>query len=277
LGCQHHAKAKAGCAFERTSCWQVHLFWKLSNDKIDSDLCKSAIDGGSHFVHKHLAINSGLTNPFKNRKSYMKHNKTFALILAGMTVGLTSQAGTVLPANITNNFAPTYTTADGLLTMEAFSDSASTVPLNLGKGGNYIGVGNASALSGTDTMQLQFAPGVGLTGFGTVWTRAVITVSGFVSDPGLNVGSDPNVISKSYSSGIMTLDLNWDGGTIYDFTLSNPDASAGQLLTISLDYATSPQVAFSELDYGPVPEPSVAALGLLGGLAAFASARRFRR
>jgi hypothetical protein len=73
------------------------------------------------------------------------------------------------------------------------------------------------------------------------------------------------------------LDLNWDGGTIYDFTLSNPDASAGQLLTISLDYPTSPQVAFSELDYGPVPEPSVAALGLLGGLAAFASARRFRR
>ena len=213
--------------------------------------------------------------PFKQTE-HVKHSKILALILAGMTVGLTSQAGTVLPANIINNSSPIFTTADGLLTLKAYSDSASTIPMNLGKGGNYIGTGNAGAMSGHQTMTLQFAPGVGLTGFGTIWTRADITISGFVSDPGLNVGSDPNVISDSYNSGVLTLNLNWDAGTIYHFSLSDPNASAGQLLNISLDYATGPQVAFSELDYALVPEPSVAALGLLGGLAAFASARRFR-
>lgn len=206
----------------------------------------------------------------------MKHSKILALILAGMTMGLTSQAGTVLPANITNNFAPTYTTADGLLTLEAFSDSASTIPMNLGTGGNYIGTGNGGAMSGTQTMTVQLAPGVEWTGFGDIWTRAVVTISGFTSDPGLNVGSNPGIIANSYSGGVVTLNLNWNAGSIRNYTFDNPVASAGQLLNISLDYATTPQIAFTELDYAPVPEPSVAALGLLSGLAAFASARRFR-
>jgi hypothetical protein len=126
-------------------------------------------------------------------------------------------------------------------------------------------------------MKLQFAPGVGLTGFGSIWTRAVITITGFLSDPGLNVGSDPFVNSYGYNSGALTLDLAWDNGTEYDFSLSNPSASAGQSLTISLDYATAPQWAITKLDYAPVPEPSVAALGLLGGLAALGLTRRFRR
>jgi hypothetical protein len=92
----------------------------------------------------------------------------------------------------------------------------------------------------------------------------------------LNVGSNPGIIANSYSGGVVTLNLNWNAGSIRNYTFDNPVASAGQLLNISLDYATTPQIAFTELDYAAVPEPSVAALGLLGGLAAFASARRFR-
>lgn len=205
----------------------------------------------------------------------MKHNKILALILAGMTVGLTTQAGTVLPANITNNVSPIFITADGLLTLRAYSDSASTIPMNLGTGGNYIGTGNAGAMSGTQTMTVQLAPGVEWTGFGDTWTRAVVTIAGFTSDPGLDLGLNPGIISNSYSNGVVTLNLNWNAGGIRNYTFDNPVASAGQLLNISLDYATTPQIAFTEFDY-MVPEPSVAALGLLGGLAAFGSVRRFR-
>jgi hypothetical protein len=224
-----------------------------------------------------LCIN--LLSSFKKRfkqTEHMNHNKTLALILAGMTVGFTTQAGTVWPADIVNNSSPIFTTADGLLTLKAYSDSASTMPLNLGTGGNYIGTGNHSAMSGTQTMTVQLAPGIDWTGFGDTWTRAFVTISGFTSDPGLNVGANPAIISNSYSDGVVSLNLNWNSGGIRHYTFDNPAASAGQLLTISLDYATGPQVAFTEFDYAPVPEPSVAALGLLGGLAAFASARRFR-
>jgi hypothetical protein len=206
----------------------------------------------------------------------MKHSKILTLILAGMTVGLTTQAGTVWPADVVNNSSPIFTTADGLLTLEAYSDSASTIPMNLGTGGNYIGTGNHGALSGTQTMTVQLAPGVEWTGFGDTWTRAVVTIAGFTADPGLNVGSNPGIISDSYSGGVVTLNLNWNGGSIRNYTFDNPVASEGQLLNISLDYATGPQIAFTEFDYALVPEPSVAALGLLGGLAAFASVRRFR-
>jgi hypothetical protein len=138
-------------------------------------------------------------------------------------------------------------------------------------------VGPNDALDGTETIKLQFASGAGLAGFGDIWTRAVISISGFVSDPGLNIGSNPGVNSFSYSSGVLTLDLGWNGGGARDFTLADPSASAGQLLTVNLDYATSPQWAITHLDYAPVPEPSIAAVLLLGGGMIWARARGCRR
>jgi len=208
----------------------------------------------------------------------MKLNKNLILIIAGITVGITGQAQTILPGDISSGVSPTFTTADAFVTLHGYSDSASTVPSDFysAGAGNYFGVNPNNSMNGTDTMTMQFAPGVGLSGFGAIWTRAVISISGFTSDPELNVGSDPNVISSGYSGGVLTLSLNWDSGTPYSFTLANPGASAGQLLTASLDYATAPQWAITEISYAPVPEPSTTAMSLLG-LAALGLARRFRR
>jgi hypothetical protein len=211
------------------------------------------------------------------RNCLMNHPRTCLLTLSALLVGLTSPAASLLPSTITDNVSPTFTTADGLLTIEGFSDSASTVPANLrtAGGATYFGVEANGAFQNADTLKLQLAPGVGFTGFGDIWTRAVISISGFVSDPGLTpVGSPAGILSSGYSAGVLTLSLDWNGGTPRDFTLSNPSASAGQTLFASLDYATAPQWAVTHLDYSAVPEPGSAALLALGGFMAALAARR---
>jgi hypothetical protein len=210
----------------------------------------------------------------------MKALRTFLITLATLGLGLTGQAASILPPMIPNNVSPTFTTGDGLFTINGFSDSTSTIPTNLRTGGSpsYFGVEASGALDNTDTMKLQFGPGVGFTGFGDIWTRAVITISGFVSNPGLTpVGSPAGILSSGYSAGVLTLSLDWNGGTPRDFTLSDPGASAGQTLALSLDYATAPQWAITHLDYTVVPEPGSVALLALGGVTALLAARRFRR
>jgi hypothetical protein len=210
----------------------------------------------------------------------MKELRTFLMTLAAVGLSLATQGQSILPAMIPNNVSPTFTTGDGLFTIQGFSDSASTTPKNLTTAGGpgYFGVEANGALDNTDTMKLQFAPGVGFSGFGDIWTRAVITISGFVSDPGLTpVGSPAGILSSGYSAGVLTLSLNWNGGTPRDFALSAPGASAGQTLTVSMDYATTPQWAITHLDYAAVPEPGTVALVALGGVTALLAARRFRR
>lgn len=196
----------------------------------------------------------------------MKTIRIIAIVLAGIAASLPTQAASVVSGDITSNVSPTFTTADTYLTLNGYSDSASTVPANLYTDGpaTWFGVGSGSALSGTETMTLQLAPGYGLTGFGDIYTRAVITISGFVSDPGLNVGANPGVLGSSYSAGTLMLDLNWNGGGARDFILADVSASAGQLLTISLDFATAPQWAITHLDYAQVPEPTAMSIALLG-------------
>lgn len=210
----------------------------------------------------------------------MKLNKILALIVAGITVGISVQAGTILPGDVPNNVSSIFTTADTLVTLRGYTDSASTMPGNFysAGAGNWFGTGSNQSLDGTETMTMQFAPGVGLSGFGDIYTRAVITISGFLSDPRLNVGSNPGVLANSYSSGTLTLNLDWNGGGFRNFTLADQSASAGQLLTVSLDYATAPQWAIANIDYAavPVPEPTTIAVGLVG-LATLGLVRRFRR
>jgi hypothetical protein len=196
----------------------------------------------------------------------MKTFRIIAIVLAGIAASLPTQAASVVSGDITSNVSPTFTTADTYLMLNGYADSASTVPANLTSDGpsTWFGVDAGSALSGTETMTLQLAPGYGLIGFGDIYTRAVITISGFVSDPGLDVGSNPGVLGSSYSAGTLMLDLNWNGGGARDFILADVSASAGQLLTISLDSITSPQWAITHLDYAVVPEPTAMSFALLG-------------
>ena len=211
----------------------------------------------------------------------MKPILTFAILLAGVAMSLPTQAASVVSGDITDNVSPTFTTGDTLLKLYGYSDSAFAVPSNLTSAGAsaWFGVGGDKALSGTETMKLQLSPGVGLTGFGDIYTRAVISISGFTSDPGLNIGANAGVAGSSYAAGVQTLNLNWNGGVPRDFTLANPSASAGQLLFISLDFATAPQWAVTHLDYAvvPVPEPSSMALLFVGAGLAWSRARGCRR
>jgi len=196
----------------------------------------------------------------------MKPIRIIAIVLASIAASLPTQAASVVSGDITSNVSPTFTTADTYLTLNGYADSAATVPANLTSYGPaaWFGVGAGDALSGTETMTLQLAPGYGLTGFGDIYTRAVISISGFVSDPGLNVGANPGVLGSSYSAGTLMLDLNWNGGGARDFILADINASAGQLLTISMDFATAPQWAITHLDYAVVPEPTAMSIALLG-------------
>ena len=207
----------------------------------------------------------------------MKPIRNFAILLASIAMSLPAQAASVVSGDIMSNVSSTFTTADTYLTLNGYSDSASTIPAILTSAGpsTWFGVGAGDALNGTETMTLQLAPGYGLTGFGDIYTRAVITISGFVSDPGLNVGANPGVLGSSYGAGALTLDLDWNGGGARAFTLADVNASAGQLLTVSLDFATSPQWAISHLDYAVVPEPTALSLALMGlGLLLVRSTRR---
>ena len=196
----------------------------------------------------------------------IKPIRTFAIILAGIALSLPTPAATVTAGDIPNNVSPNFTTGDGLLTLTGYSDSAFALPSNLTSSGpgSWFGVGGNTALDNTETMTLQLAPGVGLTGFGDIWTRAVITIAGFTSDPGLNIGANPGVLGSSHGAGVLTLNLDWNGGGNRAFTLAGPSASAGQFLRVSLDFATGPQWAVTHLDYAVVPEPSSLALLFLG-------------
>ncbi len=141
-----------------------------------------------------------------------------------------------------------------------------------------LGRGVKGELQNADTLKLQVAPGIGFSGFGDIWTRAAISISGFVADPGFApVGSPAGVLSSGYSAGVLTVGLDWNGGTPRDFTLSNLEASVGQTLTVSLDAATAPQFAITHLDYAVVPEPGSLALLAIGGAATLLAARRARR
>ena len=209
----------------------------------------------------------------------MKPTQTVIAILAGIALSLPTHAATVTAGDIPNNISPNFTTGDGLLTLTGYSDSAFALPSNLTSSGpgTWFGVGGNTALDNTETMKLQLAPGVGLTGIGDIWTRAVITISGFTSDPGLNIGANPGVLGSSYAAGVQTLNLDWNGGGNRDFTFANPSASAGQVLSVSLDFATAPQWAVTHLDYSVVPEPSSLALLFLGAGFAWSRVRSSRR
>ncbi len=196
----------------------------------------------------------------------MKPIRPFAILLASIALSVPAQAASVVTGDIPSNVSPTFTTADGYLTLKGYADSASTVPANLTSAGpsTWFGVAGSDRMDSTETMTLQLAPGYGLTGFGDIWSRAVVSISGFTSDPGLNIGASAGVNSFGYSAGVLTLDLAWNGGGTRDFILTDVNASAGQLLTVSLDFATAPQLSFTHIDYAAVPEPTTMSLAVMG-------------
>jgi hypothetical protein len=170
-------------------------------------------------------------------------------------------AATLLAPAIPDNSVTGYTTSDGFLTISAFANSNATMSANLGQSSSWFGVtgGNQSAIDGTESLTLRFAPGAALHRIGHVWTRSKIIISGFAADPGFSGGY---ATSASYSDGTLSYFYAWDGGAEHQFTFSNPAASAGRTLRLNVHDTTSGwQATLTRIGYTPEGNAVLANLG----------------
>src|ERR1041385_1816405 len=151
--------------------------------------------------------------------------------LRGMNIQEAYAGPQVQPSYIGNNVSSTYTTADGKLTIRGFSDLNATVPANLGR---YLdecfGIVGPSTVSGNSSITLQFASGFGLARLDSRYSGGTVTISGFLSDPGL-IDPSAGTTSSSYAGGTLTMAIS-DGG-VHPLYFTNRAASAGQTLVIT--------------------------------------------
>lgn len=159
---------------------------------------------------------------------------------------------TLLGSDIPSNVSPTYTTADGKLTLNAYTDTPGTVAANLYENVDWFGVGgsgpNNEAIDGTESVNLQFSPGIGLSSLGMRYTWANIVLSGFASDPGF---TDPSGMATGvgYANGTLSFHLeSWHVPELV-FNFGNVAASAGRTLSLHTDGTSGTQIALSRVNY----------------------------
>jgi len=161
---------------------------------------------------------------------------------------------TLLAADIPSNVAATQTTPDGLLTVSGYSDTPGTVPANLYENVDWFGVagGNNEAIDGTESLNLQFSGGAGLSSLGTRYSSGGVVISGFTSDPGF---TDPSgtATGVTYSGGALTYTFNQYRAPEVVVKFTNPAASAGQTLSLHTDGNAGSQLALTEIGYGAAP------------------------
>jgi hypothetical protein len=137
----------------------------------------------------------------------------------------------VQPSYISNNSSSSFISADSKLTIKGFSDLNATVPANLGR---YLdecfGIAGPNTVSGNSSVSLQFASGFGLARLDSRYSGGTLTISGFLSDPGL-VDISSGSTSSSYSSGTLTITIS-DGG-VHPLYFTNRAASLGQTLILT--------------------------------------------
>lgn len=194
-------------------------------------------------------------------------------------------AGTIVPGDITNG-AASYTTPDGLVTLNPFT--AGGTPHTIGLGGCCIGVTGGSSTAGVDdgdgdpattadreSLDVVLAAGVSMTEFGLAWTRADgpeatdgVAISGFLSNPNAAVDGTAagDGVSVSYDAGTLYVNHPWRAGAVSTITLNTPTASLGQTLSMSVNDSDqgTPQGVFNSITY--TPEPSTLMLGSLAML-----------
>ena len=215
------------------------------------------VDGGHHIYY--------LTNRTASAGQVLRINAdrasghSFAIAAIGY-----ANVHTLLGPDISNNITSTYTTADGLLTLSAYSDTPGASPANIYENVDWLGIAggaNNEAIDGTESLNLRFSGGAGLTGLGTRYTSGQIIISGFASDPGF---SDPSGLASgvSYSGGILSYTFNQYRAPELVVAFTNLAASAGRILSLHTDGNAGSQIALTRINYAPSAVPlSIANLG----------------
>jgi hypothetical protein len=162
-----------------------------------------------------------------------------------------SDLSTLIAADVPANVSPTFVSADGLLTLNGFADTPGTVPANLNRNYAWFGIsggGNNESIEGAESLQVQLAPGAGLSGIGTRYTSGTIVISGFTADPGF---SDPTGIATdvNYTAGTLTYVFNASHSPEVVVGFTNLAASAGQTLVLRTDGNPGSQLTLARIDY----------------------------
>lgn len=153
----------------------------------------------------------------------------------------------LLAASIPHNTVNSFTTPDGALTVRGYASTNSATPANLGRYqdecfGVFGGTGG-NVVDTNESLTLQFAAGVGLARLDSVYSGQTVSISGFLSDPGL-VDPSGGTIGASYADG--TLSFNIINGGFFSLYFANRAASAGQTLRInSLEH----QIGIARIGY----------------------------
>jgi len=119
---------------------------------------------------------------------------------------------------------------------------------------DWFGVagGNNEAIDGTESLNLQFSGGSGLSSLGTRYSSGGIVISGFASDPGF---TDPSgtATGVTYSGGTLAYTFNQYRAPEVVVKFTNPTASSGQTLSLHTDGNAGSQIALTEISYGVAP------------------------
>jgi hypothetical protein len=155
-------------------------------------------------------------------------NRLFTTFSAATGAVTTEAAG--MPRDGSVN---TFTTSDAKLTL-------STTNTFQGQGdfvGDSGGTANrVNAFDGTETLQMALAADARLNGFALRYTEATITITGFLSDPGVRIGTVnnlPGTSSWNDPAKTLTIGIPWDNNRRRHVIFTNADASKGQTLTLS--------------------------------------------
>jgi len=204
------------------------------------------VDGGHHvYFFTNRAASAGQTLRINADGSSSNY---FAIAAIGY-----ANVHTLLGPDIPSNVTSTYTTADGLLTLKAYSDTPGTTPANIYENVDWFGVAggaNNEAIDATESLNLQLSGGAGLAGLGTRYTSGQLIISGFTSDPGF---SDPSGLASgiSYSSGSLSYTFNQYRAPELVVSFTNLAASAGQTLSLHTDGNAGSQIALTRINYAP--------------------------
>jgi O-glycosyl hydrolase len=137
---------------------------------------------------------------------------------------------------------------------------------SFGVGSSYFGVTgglNSVAIDDADgkvpadeSIEFQFTEESGLSGLDVVWTRAMVTLTGFTEDPQGDTGT------YDAATGTWSVWQPWTGGSTARYRFSNTRASSGRTITLSaLDPDLSgPQISITAVHFeqaGAVPPDAV--------------------